>query len=66
MTEPWTSSRVLIIAERLHHIALTTGHVIIAILERLGEDAREIIAWLPGIGEITAAVIDALSGEEYT
>jgi ATP-dependent Clp protease ATP-binding subunit ClpA len=57
---------VLVIAERLGHRALTTGHVLIAILERPGEHASEIISSLPGIREITAAVIDALPGQEDT
>lgn len=65
----------LMIAERLDHKALTTGHVLIAILERrrlgpdldrrdLDEHAGEITRSLPGIRELTAAVIHALPGEE--
>ena len=57
---------VLIIAERLGHSALTTGHILIALLERPGEHTSEIISSLPDIREITAAVIDALPGEEDT
>jgi ATP-dependent Clp protease ATP-binding subunit ClpA len=57
---------VLIIAERLGHRALTTGHILIAILERPDEHASEIISSPPGIREITAAVLDALPGEEDT
>jgi hypothetical protein len=57
---------VLVIAERLDHRALTTGHVLIAILERPGEHISEIISPPPEIREITAAVIDALPGEEDT
>ncbi len=68
---------VLVIAERLDHAALTTGHLLIAILERwrlgpnldrrdLDEHASEITRSLPGIREITAAVIDALPAEEDT
>jgi len=57
---------VLIIAERLNHRALTTGHVLIAILERSGEHTSQIISSIPDIREITAAVIDALPGEEDT
>jgi hypothetical protein len=57
---------VLIIAERLGHRALTTGHVLIAILERPGERPGEIISSLPDSREITAAVIDALPGGEDT
>jgi len=57
---------VLVIAERLDHAALTTGHVLIAILERPDEYTSEIASSLPGIREITAAVTDALPGEEDT
>ena len=57
---------VLVIAERLGHRALTTGHVLIAILESPSEHTSEIISSLPGIREITAAVIDALPGQEDT
>jgi ATP-dependent Clp protease ATP-binding subunit ClpA len=57
---------VLIIAERLDHRALTTGHVLLAILERYAYLTIEFISALPGIREITAAVIDALPGEEDT
>ena len=57
---------VLIIAERLGHRALTTGHVLRAILERAGEHTSEIISSLPDIHEITAAVVDALPGGEDT
>jgi ATP-dependent Clp protease ATP-binding subunit ClpA len=57
---------VLIIAERLGHRALTTGHILIAILEHPDEHTSEIISSLPGTREITAAVIDVLPGEEDT
>ena len=57
---------VLVIAEFLDHRALTTGHVLIAVLERLDDNTSEIISSLPGIREITAAVIDALPGQEDT
>ena len=57
---------VLVIAEFLGHRALTTGHVLIAVLERPDEQASEITSLLPGVREITAAVIDALPGQEDT
>jgi len=57
---------VLIIAERLDHPALTTGHVLLAILERYAYLTIDFINSLPGIREITAAVIDALPGDEDT
>jgi hypothetical protein len=56
---------VLIVAERLGHRALTTGHVLIAILERPDEYTSDIISSVPGIREVTA-VIDALPGHEDT
>jgi ATP-dependent Clp protease ATP-binding subunit ClpA len=56
---------VLIVAERLGHRALTTGHVLIAILERPDEYTSDIISSVPGIREVTA-VIDALPGQEDT
>jgi ATP-dependent Clp protease ATP-binding subunit ClpA len=57
---------VLRVAERVGHRTLTTGHILIALLERPGEQATEIISSLPGIGDISAAVIDALPGQEDT
>jgi ATP-dependent Clp protease ATP-binding subunit ClpA len=54
---------VLIVAERLGHRALTTGHVLIAILERPDEYTSEIINSVPGLREVTA-VIDAMPGQE--
>jgi hypothetical protein len=55
----------LIIAERLGDRALTTGHLLIAILERPNEYTSEIISSISGLREITA-VIDALPGQEDT
>jgi ATP-dependent Clp protease ATP-binding subunit ClpA len=57
---------VLIIAERLDHRALTTGHVLLAILERYAYLTIEFTSSLPSIREMTAAVIDALPSEEDT
>jgi ATP-dependent Clp protease ATP-binding subunit ClpA len=56
---------VLVVAERLRHRAITTGHVLIAILERADEYTSDIIGSVPGIREVTA-VIDALPGHEDT
>ena len=56
---------VLVVAERLGHRAFTTGHVLIAILERPDEYTSDIIGSVPGIREVTA-VIDALPGQEDT
>ena len=55
---------VLIVAERLDHPALTTGHVLLAILERHAYLTVDFINALPPVREITAAVIDALPGQE--
>jgi ClpA/ClpB-like protein len=57
---------VLIIAERIGHPALTTGHVLLAILERYDYLTIDFINALPPIREITAAVTDALPGQEDT
>jgi Clp amino terminal domain, pathogenicity island component len=57
---------VLIIAERLGHPAITTGHLLLAILERYAYLTIDFLSELPPIREITAAVIDALPGEEDT
>lgn len=55
---------VLIIAERLDHRALTTGHLLLAILERYAYLTIDFIGALPPIREITAAVTDALRGHD--
>jgi ATP-dependent Clp protease ATP-binding subunit ClpA len=55
---------VLIIAERLSHRPITTGHLLIAILESPDEHTSEITSLLPDVSEITAAVIDASLGQE--
>jgi len=57
---------VIIIAERLDHGALTTGHVLLAILERYAYLTIDFIDALPPSREITAAVTGALPGEEDT
>ncbi|HEY1345132.1 MAG TPA: Clp protease N-terminal domain-containing protein [Streptosporangiaceae bacterium] len=57
---------MLIIAERLDHRALTTGHVFLAILERYAYLTIDFINALPPIREITAEVTDALPGQEDT
>jgi hypothetical protein len=58
------SEDVLIIAERLSHRPLTTGHLLIAILESSDENLGEITSLLPDVPEITAAVIAASPGQE--
>jgi ATP-dependent Clp protease ATP-binding subunit ClpA len=55
---------MLIVAERINHRALTTGHLLIAILESPDERTGTITSALPDAREITAAVIDALPGDE--
>lgn len=56
---------VLTVAERLGYRPLTTGHVLIAILERPDEYTSGIISSIPALREVTA-VIDALPGHEDT
>jgi ATP-dependent Clp protease ATP-binding subunit ClpA len=55
---------VLIIAERIDHCPITTGHLLIAILDSPDEHTGEIASLLPGVRETTTAVIDALAGQE--
>jgi hypothetical protein len=57
---------VLIIAERLDHRPLTTGHLLIAILESSDEHTGAITRSLPDVHEITAAVINAMPGQDET
>jgi ATP-dependent Clp protease ATP-binding subunit ClpA len=57
---------VLIIADRLGHRPLTTGHLLLAMLESPDEHTSEITRSLPDVREITAAVIDALHSEAET
>jgi ATP-dependent Clp protease ATP-binding subunit ClpA len=55
---------VLIVAERLGHRPLTTGHLLIAILENADEPSSEIMSSLPDVREIATAVIDTLRREQ--
>jgi ATP-dependent Clp protease ATP-binding subunit ClpA len=55
---------VLIVAERFSHRPITTGHLLIAILGSPDAHTSEITSLLPDVSEITAAVIDALPGQE--
>ena len=66
---------VLVVAERLDRSVISTGHLLIAFLERrrlgpnldrrkLDEDARRVVSSLPGIREITAEVVAGLPGGE--
>ncbi len=55
---------VLIVAERLNHRALTTGHLLIAILERPDERTPEITNALPDARQISAAALDLLARED--
>lgn len=57
---------VLIIAERLDHRPLTTGHLLIALLQRPDETSSEIAQSLPELSTIIAAIIDALADDEET
>ena len=51
---------MLVIAERYGHPSLTTGHLLLGLLERPDERCRAIAASLPGTDEMTEAVIQAL------
>jgi ATP-dependent Clp protease ATP-binding subunit ClpA len=55
---------VLVVAERLDLRALTTGHLLIALLESPEEGTDEITSRLPDIREVTDAVIGELPGGE--
>jgi ATP-dependent Clp protease ATP-binding subunit ClpA len=57
---------VLIVAERLSHRPLTTGHLLIAILESPDKHTSEITNSLNDVREIATAVLDELPGEEET
>jgi ATP-dependent Clp protease ATP-binding subunit ClpA len=57
---------VLIIAERLNHRPITTGHLLVAILESRDEHISEITNSLPDAGTLTAVIIDAVADETET
>jgi ATP-dependent Clp protease ATP-binding subunit ClpA len=57
---------VLIIAERLSHRPITTGHLLITILESPDEHTSEITSSLPEIRDIATAITDALPRDEET
>lgn len=54
---------VLVVAERLGYRALTTGHLLMAILEHEDERADKITRSLPDPRDVAAAVADALAEE---
>ena len=59
------AEHVLMVAERLDYPALTTGHLLIALLENPCQRAIELTKRLPEAHEVATAVIAALSlGEE--
>jgi ATP-dependent Clp protease ATP-binding subunit ClpA len=57
---------VLVISERLDHRQLTTGHLLIALLQRPDERTASVAESLPAPGTITAAIIEALAGDNET
>ncbi len=57
---------VLIIAERLDHATLTSGHILLAVFERYAYLAIDFIDALPSIREVTATVTAAVGGQEDT
>ncbi|MGN6871532.1 MAG: Clp protease N-terminal domain-containing protein [Solirubrobacteraceae bacterium] len=56
---------MLTVAERLGHRPLTTGHLLIAILENPDEDTAKLLNSLPAAHELVQAVIDAIPGDEH-
>ncbi len=57
---------VLVVAERIGHRPLTTGHLLIALLESQDERTAEIANSLPEIDAITVALVDALAHTNET
>lgn len=57
---------VLVIAEQLDHRQLTTGHLLIALLQNPDERTANIAESLPALSTITAAIIEALAGDNET
>jgi ATP-dependent Clp protease ATP-binding subunit ClpA len=57
---------MLIIAERIDHRPLSTGHLLIALLENPDERTEEIVESLPQLATITEAIIDALAIDDET
>ena len=57
---------VLITAERVHHRAITTGHLLTAILETPDERATVLMASLPDPSTISAAIAESLAAEPDT
>ncbi|MGH3495122.1 MAG: hypothetical protein ACRDQ1_18075 [Sciscionella sp.] len=55
---------MLVIAERLNHWRLTTGHLLIALLQHSDKRASQITRSLPSLSEITAVVAEALPGTQ--
>lgn len=57
---------LLVLAERLDHKPLTTGHLLIALLESPDERTAEIAQSLPEFEAITGAILEALPSAEET
>jgi len=57
---------VLIIAERLHHRSLTTGHLLVALVESPDERVSELMKSLPDVSAINAATAESLDTEPET
>lgn len=55
---------VLVVAERLGQRSLSTGHLLITVLESHDDNVSEITGLLPDGRELAAAVIGALRGQE--
>lgn len=65
-TARWiVAEKVLEIAHRLDHRELTTGHLLLALLDDPDDDTTRIIELLPHPSQIATEVIDALPGDEH-
>jgi len=60
------AKEVLKIADRFAHRDLSTGHLLLAILENPDEKTAELIDSLPDAQRIAAEVIEALPGDEHS
>ena len=57
---------MLIIAERIDHRPLSTGHLLIALLENPDERTNEIVESVPELAAMTVPIIDALANDDET
>jgi ATP-dependent Clp protease ATP-binding subunit ClpA len=57
---------VLVLAARLDHRSLGTGHLLLAVLESPDDDIVAILEAFPDARQLAAEVVEALPGEEHT